>query len=123
MDRDLLEELRGSPRRRLLVMTCSFLYLIVCCGLTSVIASLPLGERSEAISLKQSRLRRHVVPHNDRFFIQYNAVIPKTNLAVIPDLIRYPERPKLAPHVQITRVSPNQTCHSRIFKENIRYPF
>jgi len=61
-------------------------------------------------------------PRNDRFFIQSNDVIPKTNLAVIPDLIRYPERPKLAPHVQITRVSRNQTCHSRIFKENIRYP-
>jgi len=79
-------------------------------------------ERSETISLKQTRLRRHVVPYNNIFFIQSNDVIPKTNLAVIPDLIRYPERPKLAPHVQITRVSRNQTCHSRIFKENIRYP-
>ena len=75
-----------------------------------------------AISLNGTRLRRHVVPRNDRFFIQSNDVIPKTNLAVIPDLIRYPERPKLAPHVQITRVSPNQTCHSGIFKENIQNP-
>ena len=107
MDWDLLQELRRLPRRFTprndIILSCHC-------------------ERSEAISLKQSRLRRHVVPHNDRFFIQYNAVIPKTNLAVIPDLIRYPERPKLAPHVQITRVSPNQTCHPGIFKENIRYP-
>ena len=42
-------------------------------------------ERSEAISLKQSRLRRHVVSRNDRFFIQSNDVIPKINLAVVPE--------------------------------------
>ena len=69
----------------------------------SVIANIVKQSRE-----KQTRLRRHVVPRNDRFFIQSNDVIPKNNLAVIPDLIRYPERQKLAPHVQITRVSPNQ---------------
>ena len=56
MDRDLLQELRRLPRR--FTPRNDIIFFCHC-------------ERSEAISLKQTRLRRHVVPRNDIFVLGY----------------------------------------------------